>query len=258
MIKPNPHSKQKGLFGFFSTFFDKNVEESGLISRTPRVSLDRLHAISFDMETPHKQSSLGVANISRTGIGFLASHSQWPQPGDSVHGTLNILQYKLPTTLRVVHVTSIVTGCQFTVIGQEYSEILSHYFDAELDAIQLVKVNPEYLKPDPNGTPIWFKGLDNSELYIVHREKRIISFIITFLGNTISWPEYSESPQYGVIQNPDTENDQLLRQPDAQTPSLHDPPDMNTTAIKFIHNVKGLDRGYSDQIKKILLKSSTD
>jgi|GEM_PF-6024605 len=252
MIKRYPHAKQQGLLGFFSSLFDRSNPQKNLVNRPPRISLNRLHAVSFDMDVPYKQSGLGVANISLTGIGFLASHSQWPQSGDTVHGTLNILQAKLPTTLRVVHVTSVIAGCHFSVIGQEYSEILSHFFDAELDAIQLQKVNPAYLKKDPDGTAIWFKGLDTSELYIVHRENRIVSFSITFLGNTIRWSESSDSPQYGIPQHSSEESAHFFSPSDATTPSLHDPAELNTTAIKFIHNIKGLNSGFTDQIKKVL------
>jgi hypothetical protein len=252
MIKRYPHSKQQGILAFFSTLFNKSKPQNDLVTRPPRINLMRLHAVSFDMDDPYKQAGLGVANISRTGIGFLADHSQWPQAGDTVHGMLNILQAKLPTTLRVVHVTSVVAGCHFTVIGQEYSEILSHYFDAELDAIQLAKINPAYLKQDPNGTPIWFKGLDSSELYIVHRENHIVSFSITFLGNTIRWSESSASPQYGIAQYSGEENGQLFSLPDAAAFSLHNPAELNTTAIKFIYNIKGLNSAFTEQIKKIL------
>nr|MBF0220627.1 PilZ domain-containing protein [Desulfobulbaceae bacterium] len=255
MIKRYPRSKKQGVLSFFSTFFDKNSKTDIVVRRPPRVHLGHLHSVSFDMESPERQSGIGLTNISRTGIGFLASHCQWPQPGSSVQGTLNILNHKLPTTLRVVHLTSVVVGCHFTVIGQEFSEILSSYFDAELDALRLVKVSPQYLKKCPAGTPVWYKGLDNSELFIVHTDNRIHEFTMVFLGNTIHWSEHLESAQYGVYQGSEVE---LYSQTATSLPSsIVQPSEINITAIKFIQNIKDLKRGFTDQIEKILNISSS-
>lgn len=259
MIKRNPRFKKQGLLSFFGTFFDKGTKPNMVVTRPPRVHINRLHAVSFDMETPDKLKGLGITNISRTGIGFLGGHCQWPEPGNSVQGVLNILDYKLPTTLRVVHLTSVVVGCHFTVIGQEFSEILGNYFDAELDALELVKVSHKYLKKNPDGTPVWFKGLDNSELYLVHNDNRICKFTLIFLGNTISWAESLKSPQYGIFQGTEVADYLLVSQSDTSIPSsIIQPSEMNSTAIKFIHNIKGLNRGFTDQIEKILDTSSNN
>lgn len=242
MLKSNPHSQKHGLFDFLSTFFDKGSNQANEIKRPPRLALSRLHAVSFDMNYPQEQPGLGVANISRTGIGILASHTQWPPTGQSVQGILNILHYKLPTTLRLVHTSSLIAGCHFAVIGQEYSEILTHYFDAELDAVQLIKIKPEYIKADPDGTAVWFKGLDNSELYFVHQDGRLLHFAVTFLGNTISWP-----------QRDNTKTTNYAGQASQALSANYSESDLATATLKFIHNIRGLKKSFYDQIEEILL-----
>ena len=176
-----------GFFDFFSTNKEAD-QDNKLITRQPRVSIDSLHNISFDAEHPFSCKDIKLANISSTGIGFIKECSDfWPEAETVIEGTLKVLDHQTPMSARIIHITSDIAGCHFTKTSQPVKEILNKYFEVELAAMKMTKVSPEYLKKESDGDPIWFRGSDNCDLFLVASNNHIIRFNISFFGNNIEW-----------------------------------------------------------------------
>lgn len=157
--------------------------------RAPRVKILPLHNIGFRPKGPLLTPLFPVANVSPNGIGLLAeSFKHHPKPGDLIEGSLVIGRESHAGVIKVVHVTSKIIGGSFENPSSSLSAAILNYFQLEIAAIALRKINPKFHKSEPDGASAWFHG-DNCELYYVHEGDRVLRFQMAFFGNHVDGNE---------------------------------------------------------------------
>jgi hypothetical protein len=90
-----------------------------------------------------------------------------------------------PVRLSVVRVSEQLIGARFDDPGFEVTWAISHYFDLEIVAARLNPVRAEMLKPEPDGTPHWFQGNNNCDLFYVSSGREVLGFQLTVFGNYV-------------------------------------------------------------------------
>ncbi|HLD99814.1 MAG TPA: hypothetical protein VJB59_06120 [Bdellovibrionota bacterium] len=175
--------------------------------RAPRVRLLPLHRISFRLEHFTRHSVIAVANLSSTGIGLIpgtltsaqissapgstqveglqSALGRLPGSGDIMRGHLLIHEASYKLVLRTVHLSEAVVGCAFQEVPRDLSGAIQSYLTAELSGTEMQYVGPESLEPNPEGTPHWYHGKNNSDLYLVENGGKIVRFCLVFLANYI-------------------------------------------------------------------------
>lgn len=175
------------------------------IPRAPRIKPNVIHNVHFHSNL-RPLGSGGIFNISVTGIG-LVNLGLPPdfEIGTRFPGTLDIAGKSFAVLLRAAHINESVVGCAFEGDTQEISKAVYNYFIGEISGMEVTEVNSSLLKEDSRGQPRWFFGSNNSEVYIVESQGRIVYFHITLLGNYFE--SYAdEAPKFGYVLSGDSKN----------------------------------------------------
>lgn len=140
-----------------------------------------------------------VMNISLSGIGLLRSAlTHWPAPGSAMDGRLVVGSGSHALQLRVAHHTHDIVGCSFVDPPAEVPAAIESHLGTEIEALTMAHLGPEVLPPHDDGTPHAFHGEQNSELFFVERDGRIVHFRLAFLGNYLEGGE-GRPVRFGVI-----------------------------------------------------------
>jgi hypothetical protein len=157
------------------------------VPRATRVPLQALHSVRFTASEPASLGSLGISNLSGSGVGFLKRSSDaWPAVGATIAGTLTLGANSVPTRLRVVHAAGELVGATFVDEVESVRRAITDYFAVELAALRMNRVNPEMLQADPDGSPHWLYGDRGCELHFVTRaDGSLVRFQLSFFGNHV-------------------------------------------------------------------------
>jgi hypothetical protein len=160
----------------------------------PRVQIQAIHRVRFLPMTAGLPEEMKLSNVSVSGIGLLAEGVKTPPAKDSVvEGSLTFDDGSFPVRLRVVHSTQGILGARFEGDTRGLREAIRSYFEVELLALGMLKVNPAHHKAEPDGQAHWIHG-DQCELYYVaDAAGAVMRFKLTFVGNRIEW-----SPAFGL------------------------------------------------------------
>jgi uncharacterized protein YbjT (DUF2867 family) len=181
-------SKEMPIGGFFSGLLKGNLSLAEIGRqrtagrRLPRVEIEPLHEIGFQLESA--ENLLQIANISAGGIGFIRSSlERWPEPRSVIEGRLTIGGSSFEVKVKVVHASVAVVGVSFEQPPKPMVAKIREYLLAEISALDMVWVPRESLRDEPDGTPYWFHGTNNCELYFVTRMGRILRFHLVYFGH---------------------------------------------------------------------------
>ena len=211
----------------------------------PRVRILPLHDISFIADESSRDlwgpSPVRVNNISTSGVGFiLGGDEEVPslKEGDNFSGTFHVATKMTPLKLEVVHVSPKIMGCRFVEPPKDFSQLITQYFDLEISALTMVKVNPAMLKKVDDGEPHWFKGGSDCEFYYVQKEDQLQRFRLSFLGNHLEYDPES-GLRYGTVVDEASsgtiyKGSSLVRWQETV------PSDFFNMAEKFVENIKEL------------------
>ena len=237
---------------------DEQAHSGRKHDRAPRIQLLPLHHVRFWLESPPVAGgapgaeAIGLVNLSVTGAAFpKAAQGLLPGPGQDFSGQLELTGEKLPIQLRVVHSSGSSVGCVFLQIPANVQEAVLRYFELELSALSMQKARTESLKQDPDGSPHWFFGKNNCELYFVTQGVQIVRFHFNFFANYVEGAP-GKRARFGRIQEdrssdkPKYESSSLIRW--SARPSF----EMNQVALKFLRNIENLEPQFLDQIAQAL------
>jgi hypothetical protein len=227
--------------------------KADLISRRkhPRVTLDPLHAVSFELMEGAAKIDLGNLSISGMGL-FASSLPSEVKNNDLLEGILHCGSERVKATARVVHLGQVLIGCQFVGHDAEVNRLVQSYFSLELNALSMISVRSELLQEDPDGTPHWIHGKNNCELFFVSKDERVIRFNLTFFGNYVEGGEEMR-PKYGQIM----EEDDGLGKPRHKSSALirWDPAlaaQLEPYALRFLGSVPYLEESHRKAISRVL------
>ena len=128
-------------------------------------------------------SAIPLYNISATGVAFRQGFfKDLPNVNDVIAGAVTIDKDEFEVELKVVHLTPPLVGCAFINHQETLAQSLNEKFEFELSAHSLVKMKPGILKPVDEGTPYFYFGKQQEELYFVRASNVITQFNICFEG----------------------------------------------------------------------------
>lgn len=152
--------------------------------RNPRVHLEG-GLVKFYLQPEHRE--IKVANISVSGIALDAATLQKAKPGDTILARVEIGTDHFDLTCRVIHITQPIIGCFFEKGAPMLGPILQKTFEIELRAHDLIKIRSDLLAPREDGTPYYFQGSNQEELFFLVNQTAISSLALTFNGFYLEW-----------------------------------------------------------------------
>lgn len=163
-----------------------NKQKYAKKQRSARISLLPLHHISLRLLEPASEQTHFLSNVSTSGLGIVRKTMNIAlKANQTVRAELRFGSTGLPITMKVIHVSDAVVGCEFQGDLTEVQKRVNEYFDLEFGALNLLQVNPEMLQEDPDGQPHLLHGDNGCELYLISQGSKIIRFNLTFFGNHI-------------------------------------------------------------------------
>jgi len=227
--------------------------KTGLFARRkhPRVQLDPLHAVRFELTNSPAKLELGNLSISGMGL-FTRSLPAGVKNNDLLEGELICGDGRVKVTARVVHLGQTLTGCQFIGHDADVNRLVQSYFNLELSAVTMISVRSELLQEDPDGTPHWIHGKNNCELFFISKNDRVIRFNLTFFGNYIEGGEEMR-PKYGQIM----EEEDALGKPRHKSSALIRwdsslATQLEPYALRFLASVPHLEESHRQAIARVL------
>lgn len=222
--------RMKGLFTAKKTFAPRPAS---------RIGLDVNHNILLFVQ----EKSFRINNISSSGLGFMVEQTHHFKVGQEIESELEIFNIgQLKFKMKVVHVTQKLVGCQVSQSLTEYAHLVDSYFESELSAKQLSSFNSDQLKNTILGTPLLFSGKD-CELYLIHQEKILVAFKLTYKGNIIE-------------QNKDGQILVSLMYGSTSVMAADIPGDLGAKCIRFVMNIDALSKELKNKIVESIKKST--
>ena len=254
-----------GSIGFLKKFFsrvDINLHETNkqpkrvFTPRPHRIQLLSLHHVQFICKNPLIEDPIPLLNLSTNGAGLMKNAiSTLPAPGTLLQGDFDFNGERHPIEMRLIHNSGQVAGCAFQGDFSQIRDRIVRYFDLELSALKMTQVKPEMLQTEADGTPHWFLGTNNCELYLVSKEERVIRFNLSFFANYIEGGETIPTRFGQVVE------DTRIDKPKAKGSALvlwekALPEDLLNTACRFMENVLPLSSAHRIAILEKIKKSS--
>ena len=149
------------------------------VARRPRVMIGPLHRVEFIGPS----GMVRVVNVSPDGIGLFRNDAPDARAGQVIEGVLTIAGKPFSVAVEVRHVSPSVVGLRFKDVSAALNRAIEDYFRIEIVALKLRQMNPEFMKQDPEGTPVWFTDGRLNELYYVVKDGELKRFHMSFLGH---------------------------------------------------------------------------
>lgn len=218
------------------------------VARQPRVKIGPLHRIEF---VPKGKPRVRLSNVSTQGMGLMRADLEGAQAGDAIAGDLKVGERSYPVSATVRHASSVVIGCQFADVAQPLARAIEDYFKIEILGLKLRRMNPQYMKADPEGAPSWYTDGGSNELYFVSSGGAIRRFHMSILGNYVEGGE-KKPVRTGHVLDEREEGARI-----AKAASLVDlSPEASRQAIELarqlIRNVEELEAGERDALEALL------
>ncbi|OFZ79562.1 MAG: hypothetical protein A3K03_02085 [Bdellovibrionales bacterium RIFOXYD1_FULL_44_7] len=225
---------------------NKPVQESATIKRAPRF-LRPLTGIQF--RRIHDGGGVGIFNLSSTGIGLKTEDLLEPKSGLTVKGELIIEGTPHSCEINIVHVTGSVAGGFFVGAPEDIVSAVNRYFQIEMEALSLTPVNQDLLNKD-EGTPYWFQGCNNNELYLVVSKGNVKNFNLTFFGNYIEGGTGERTRVGFVVED---QRDDIAYKGSSTIRWEHNPnPKTVEMAVKFIKHVRDIPTEVQTQLLELM------
>ena len=236
-------------------------EERPFVDRSPRIQLLPLHDIRFELTSPEQVSTIQIANVSSSGIGFLrSSWNDWPAPASTLEGWVQTLSEghneRLDITVRIARISTSVVGCSLLEPLLAWGSLVSRYFDQELAAVTMIAVDPAKLQAESDGQPHGLYGAHNTDRYFVTRPgdpNHIVRFNLTFLGNYVEGgnalpTKYGKVEEAPLRETPTYKASSLIRwnvSPDYQ---------LVASATRFVRSIPHLSFDQKEEFARLLEK----
>lgn len=228
----------------------ENAPGDTKVCRSARISVFPVYDVYFQAAQGNREPAV-VVNVSSSGMGLLrVSGRLWPERGAVLDGEVNVHGKQVSVQAKVVRSTAAIVGCSFLGDTTLLAQTLSEYFSVELSAVHLSEVNPEILKKESDGTGRLFRSRQNCELYLVERDSRLVRFQMSFLGNYLEG-SHEEGLKFGYVHGDDREKPKYEGSSLVRYISMI-PPEVLTSAEKFVSNVPGLDKAHCAAIAALI------
>lgn len=214
----------------------------------PRVRVEPLHTIGFRWTGTEGTVDVPVANISASGVALMRSAFGGRETAAVLQGVLGLGPRQVPVALHQVHVTHDVIGCCFVDPARELVDAINAHLAAELQALEMVRVEVGPKAHGGEGAAHWFHGRENSELYYVERGDQVQRFRLCFLANFLEGGR-GQPVRFGVL----TCSRDLSSDRAGEVHWLHKiNAEQLSTTIRFVSGIPGLDPRHRDAILQLI------
>jgi hypothetical protein len=214
-------------------------------ARAFRVAISPLHRLHFVPADPilKGRENARLCNISISGVGLVATDFiRQPALKDVFRGSLFFDSGSHPVELQVMHLTSGVIGAKFHGDVAAVREAIKKYFELELLAVGMLKVNPAHHKADADGNAHWIHG-DQCELfYVMDAAGKLVRFRLTFTGNRFVWSKTAGLSVGQVV------DDRVGIMRTDRIAVMETSPELIELALRFLHNIPQIPQGDREQI----------
>ena len=234
--------------------FNKLSETKNQIERETRVCL--YHSdVYFKPMYAGAESLQHVLNISCGGIGLDKSNfSPLPEVGEIIPGQLILKDENIDLSIKVIHLTHRILGCQFQSAPSHLQNTLYKYLQTELSACQLIQIDPKILKNKQPSSPYYFRGLNADELYFVIKNNKIELFNVIINGKFFSGGS-NTSFKYGLVKKLIDEKAYGFK----RTDPIDWSPQIDAAIVhesqKFIDNIEILEESHRQLLHQLFIKA---
>jgi len=159
-------------------------------SRAPRIKLSAEHHTSlelYDRLQRGRTTPFTLANISVTGVAFLSPDFDFSTSiGGVLRGIFRLGEQSSAVELQVVHHTRGVVGARWVSMDPVFKKSLFDFLAPEHAAAECTRTPQDALQPEPDGTPVHYRGLSGNEYFAVHDQGRVVRQQITLFGVRMS------------------------------------------------------------------------
>jgi hypothetical protein len=218
-------------------------------ARAFRVVISTLHRVSFvpSQSLLKGRDEARLSNISTSGIGLVAGDfTAKPKVKSSIEGSMVFEDGSHPVQMQVMHVTSGVIGAKFMGDSKGLQDAIRKYFELELLALGMLKVNPAHHKTEADGNAHWIHG-DQCELfYVTNLADQVIRFRLTFLGNRFVWS------QAGGLNVGQVIDDRVGIMRTDRIAVMESTPELTDLAVRFLLNIPQIPQEHRRLIGKAI------
>jgi len=213
----------------------------------PRFRTQPLHDVALAVKGPY----LRISNISMGGLGIVAEGVE--DPGKEFSAKLAIGKEKFDVNLIQIFRNEDVIGCQFKEPSEKLQKSIEKYFETEILASHLNRIDSRPALNNGQDKVIFFHGQNNCELLINERNGQICYFSVVVLGNCIEVDPKGTlvAGERIVDKNVPSKNGVFLFKP-SEKPDQH----ILTLAIRFILGIEGLTPEYRQSLVQIINDNS--
>jgi hypothetical protein len=155
-------------------------------TRAPRIKLTAEHHISlelYDRLQRGRTTPFTLANISVSGLAFMSPDFDFSTSvGGVLRGVFRLGEQSSAVELQVVHHTRGLVGARWISMDPIFKKSLFDFLGPEQAATESVRTPQDQLQPEPDGTPLHYRGLSGNEYFAVHHEGRVVRQQVTIFG----------------------------------------------------------------------------
>lgn len=221
-----------------------------------RIQLSADHNISFHQLLGNETRPLNLININTLGVAFARdSFSSTPELNDIISGDLIISEKSYPVKLIVLHINEKNIGCKYIEIDISCKKNISAYLFSELMASTLYQINPKILKDDPDGEQIFLYGKNQCELHLVVKDKKIVKFKISIMGEYLELDKNMILSSGKIIEDNNESGDIKYKGSSLIESDRGVSEETKNRFIKFINYSKKMSVEYRDEMVKVIRNS---
>lgn len=220
----------------------------------PRVKIIDAHNTKVVVNHTKKNKELAVDNLSLKGMGLLLVQdgNELEKKIDYKNSLLHIQDKVFALDFKIVHQNrDRIFGCEFIHIEETYYPFWDRFFHHELRALSITYITADKLHITVDGTPHWFYGGEDYELFIVEKQKRITLFRLKLFDHYLEY-ELETGLRYAKIFEGKSPGDIKYKPSTLLMMENIISDEIKILGLKFIYNIKELPSVYRKQIETIL------
>ncbi len=146
--------------------------------------------------------------------------------------------------LEVIHSKSAVTGTRFVNASAELKMRIETFFEVELLAVSMFRMDPKLMSPAKTGEAFWIQGDQNCSLFFVVGSDGVVEEAnLSFIGNLVEFSR-NKKPRIGQVEI-NLDIDRTTYQDSALVSWAEDMPQaMKASTIRFVESISCLDSAH--------------
>lgn len=210
----------------------------------PRVKIQNFHKIMIIIEGEEYE----VYNVALGGIGFVVDQAKFKQD-ETYNAVVKILDQVCDIQIKVRHHTKELVGCSVEGSCEVYQDFVREYFNSELEALKLRKIDRNKMNDDENGEPHWFYGDYNHEIYFTTSGDDITTLQINYHGYVFV---YDQGKSHTGIVSEENKGALSHKTANLVEPSSKLPKDIMEFMYRFVESVDDLEPVLKKQMMGIM------